>query len=406
MTQPSDVSRTTDRRPIRVLHVIPTLDCGGAETNLLRLVGRLESPSLRNEILTMRPGGELRSQFDEIGIPVHQLRVMGSVPSPAATMALVRYVRMSAPDVVQGWLVHGNLAALVGGKSTRPRAPVVWGIRQGLQDFDAERQTTRAAIRAAAWLSPLAHRIVYNSKMSASDHVRRGYAKHRTLIIPNGFDADAFSPNDDARTQLRAELGLSADSLIVGMVARFHQNKDHATFFDAAMRLRELSGLDLHFVLAGSGIDTANEVLRRWATRPELQGRIHLLGRRANLSSVYPAMDVLALTSRTEAFPNVLGEAMLCGVPCVSTAVGDAGEIVSRWGRVVPVGNAEAVASAIAELLGAEPAARRQFGMEGRNHIEHAYSIAAATAAYRELYEEAALHTRRRTPDRYESCAA
>jgi glycosyltransferase involved in cell wall biosynthesis len=114
-----------------------------------------------------------------------------------------------------------------------------------------------------------------------------------------------------------------------------------------------------------------------------------VLGYRSDIEYLLPVVDVLCLSSAFgEGFPNVLGEAMACGIPCVSTDVGDARSIVGDTGLIVPVRDPASLAHAIIDLIDRGPAARGHLGRAARERIEAEYSLPRIVEQYAALYSE------------------
>ena len=381
--------------PIRVLHVITGLHTGGAETMLCKLVTGNGADGIGHAVLSLGVPGPVGARMVEAGIRVHTLGMRGLMPLPTHVARLRRITAAERPHVIHGWMPHGNLAA--SSASLGRAVPVIWGIRQSLYDLAYERPTTRLVIRLAARWSRHPARIVYNSHSGAEHHEALGYDRSRTLVIPNGFDTDAFTPSAEHRRAVRAELGISEDAIVIGMVARYDPMKDHGNLLQAAARLaRERP--DVHYVLAGRGVDETNAVLVDGRAGAGLSARMHLLGERADTARLFAACDVAVLTSYTEGFPNVLGEAMACGTPCVSTAVGEASWIVGETGRVVPPRDPDALADGMRWILALGAEQRRALGAAARRRIQSTYGLAAVRGQYARLYREIAGSIRPRDP--------
>jgi glycosyltransferase involved in cell wall biosynthesis len=283
-------------------------------------------------------------------------------------------------------MYHGNLAAVLArwaGGGRRP--PLLWNIRQSLQAIQHEKPMTRGVIRAGARLSSLPRQIVYNAQSSADRHVQIGYRADRTLVIPNGFDTETFRPDPACRAELRQHLGLPPDALIIGLVARWHPVKDHPTFLRAARRISDQMPA-AHFVLAGRAVDRENPVLNGLIHELGLESRVHLLGNVADPSGLTAGLDIASCSSLSEAFPNVLGEALACGVPCVSTDVGDAAWIVGDAGVIVPPHDPVRFADACLELLSLDRGAREAMGQRGRDRVRAQFGIDRIATRYAELY--------------------
>src|SRR5665213_316569 len=209
------------------------------------------------------------------------------------------------------------------------------------------------------------------------------------IVIPNGFDTRRFRPCPQARREVRDELGIAPDALIVGLVARYDPLKDHATFLRAAAAIVARRP-ETFFLLCGQNIDSHNRALVEQIQSLGLTGHCRLLGPRRDMQRVYPALDVLASSSISEAFPLVVGEAMACGVPCAVTDVGDSALIVGETGKVVPRANPQALARAIEELLAMKADARGQLGQAARQRVCELFDLDSVTQRYEAIYEQLA----------------
>jgi glycosyltransferase involved in cell wall biosynthesis len=182
---------------------------------------------------------------------------------------------------------------------------------------------------------------------------------------------------------LRARLGLPTDARVIGLVARLHPMKDHETFLRAAAAFSQ-HHQDARFVLCGSGCGPNSETILPLIESLGLAGRVVLLGERTDLDKIYPVFDVLAQSSAYgEGLPNVVIEAMACGVPCVATDVGDSRDVIGATGIVLPPGDPQALAHGW-ETFFAEPA--RTLGEQARLRILDRYSINRAGEDYEALY--------------------
>jgi glycosyltransferase involved in cell wall biosynthesis len=355
-----------------VLHVITTLHTGGAETMLCKLVQAFDPGQVYSGVISLTSGGPLLPGLLAAGAQVSALGIDGRVPSPSAVAALVRVARRFKPDVIHGWLTHGNLAAWLAARATG--APLVWNVRQALYDMKLEPLPTRLSIRVGARLSTATSSVIYNSADAARHHEGIGYDRLKTVVIPNGFDTTRFAPSVTARARFRQQYGLSEEHFVVGVVARVHQHKGHCDLLDAAALLVK-ERPHARFVLVGKGCEPGSQPLARWVESRGLADHVIFLGERSDLEGLYPAFDVSALASITESFPNVLGESMACGVPCAATDVGAAAELVGDTGRIVPAREPAALCSAFSALEAVGAAGRRRIGLAARRRIVEHFSI-------------------------------
>lgn len=375
--------------PPRTLHIITSLDTGGAEMMLAKLLEAQRGQAESRVIVLMR-GGSLLPRIRAAGITVESLGLsQGSIPGPNALWNLYRFAREFAPTVLQGWMYHGNLAAcLLHALLRRDRPRLYWNVRQTLYAFEREKLLTRWVIDVTRRLADSPDRIVYNSVVSATQHEAIGYPAKRRIVIPNGFDTELFFSDPEARTRVRRELALSDDTPVVGQVARFHPMKDHATLLQAAKRVVD-SGSRAMFLLVGRGLTAENTVLCRGIDELGLRGRVILAGERSDIPGILAALDILVSASAWgEGFPNVIGEAMACKVPCVVTDVGDSAAVVGNCGTVVPAGNPDSLASAIQNLLDLGAGRRAEIGAAARDRVIECFSLERISDQYLALYEE------------------
>jgi glycosyltransferase involved in cell wall biosynthesis len=293
------------------------------------------------------------------------------------------------PDLIQGWMYHGNLTASICALLANRRMPVLWNVRHSIHDMQHENRLTRGIIRAGAALSSSPRWIIYNSRISATQHEQLGYDASKTVVIPNGFDCELFQPRTDMSAWLRQEIGVADRSVIVGMVARNHPQKDPHNLIKAAALVAG-RGIDLHVVIVGPGFDRGNAELMAAITQAGIAARVSLLGQRHDIPQIVAGLDIATLPSAWgEGFPNVLGEAMACGVPCVATDIGDSAWIVGRTGMVVPPRDSEALADALAGLATLDRDARLQLGATARARVLENFEIGDIIQRYEQLYEGA-----------------
>jgi glycosyltransferase involved in cell wall biosynthesis len=233
-------------------------------------------------------------------------------------------------------------------------------------------------------LSGIPSVILTNSSEARRFHVGLGYRASGWEVIPNGLDPEQFRPDPAARHRLLGELGLHEAPFLIGLIARFDPMKDHSTFVRAACRMLE-RGRDVHFVLAGRGVCRENPgmsamIPEKWAER------FHLLGERRDIERVTAGLSVASLASLGEGFPNVVCEAMSCGVPCVVMDVGDAASLVGETGAVVPPGDPSALADAWDRLMAMPEEARAGLGEAARKRVRDLYDIRVISKRYESLY--------------------
>ena len=367
---------------VRVLHVITGLTRGGAESMLVRLLAAMDKENFDNRVVCLGSETPLAQELRNQGV---RTLCLGFKDTPLALWRLPHFFLSNAtwqPQILQGWMYHGNLAAYLVSRFMGGQASLVWNIRVGIDTMNTYRPFTRAVIRMGARLSHFTDRVLYNALKAREQHEAIGYCREKSRWIPNGFDLDSFRPDPLARVQVRQELGLLPEAPLVGHFARFHAEKNQQLFLSALAELP--SGV--HGLLAGQGIHSGQPELANVVRRHGLEGRVHFLGERTDLPRITAALDIAVSPSWNEGFSNTIGEALACGVPCVATRVGDSEILVGQAGRIVPPGNTAALAEALRSLLALPPLQRIRLGELGRRKMETEFSIGVVAHQYEALY--------------------
>jgi glycosyltransferase involved in cell wall biosynthesis len=372
-----------------VLHVITDLTVvGGAEQMLLKLANVLPALGIQMSVVSLGGRGELGVEIEKLGVPVKPLQVRSPHQWPSALMALAREISSRDVDIVQTWLYHGDFAGTVA-NLIAGRRTLVWNIRCSDIDLNNDNKTTALIRWTLARVSALPNLVIANSQAGLEAHRALGYRPRSELIIPNGFDGTVFRPDPEARVRVRAELCVAPDQPLIGMAARVAPMKDHDGFLQAASKLAHERS-DVVFALAGAGTEPGS-VLAARAARLGLGDRVRMLGRRADMAQVFAAFDVATLSSaHGEGFPNVLGEAMSCGTPCVATDVGDVAIIVGDTGFIVPPQSPQALAQAWQNMIELDVSERHARGRAARARILSCYEISSVAGQYAETYRRLA----------------
>lgn len=370
--------------PLRVAFVITGLSTGGAEIKLERLIGAF-SPGIVPLVISLSTMGEVGPRLKARGVDVVALGMRPGSLDLVALWRLMRLLRRFRADVVHTWMYHADLIGGFAARLAGIRA-VMWCIRQSNLDPTLNKRSTLLVMKLCARLSSwLPGRIACVARRARDVHVAAGYAADRCIVIPNGFDLQRLRPDAAARAAVRAELGLGDDVPLVGMIGRFDPQKNHQGFVEALARLRACVP-GVRALLAGQGADADNKVLVRWMDEVGVRDCCHLLGRRDDIPRLMASLDLLLLPSHGEAFPNVVGEAMACGVPCVATDVGDVTDMVGEHGRIVALGDMTALAAAAADLLLLPAPERAQLATGGQAHIRSQYDIGTVARRYEAEY--------------------
>lgn len=376
---------------LRVLFVVGNFVAGGAERHLLELWRRMDRARFEVEIACFRREGQFSAEVADLGWPVHELGVGRRLYGPAGVRALARLanqVRRFRPDVIHGYLFGPNLLAVLAGRLCGVRAVVV--AKRNVDAFETPRQ--RAMQR---WIHRNATHVTAVSEAVADTVAAMGVPRERITVIPNGVDTARFlapvsAANGGARrASLPERWPFDGDGTpLVGSVGCLAARKDYATLLDA-LALLGARGIPFRAALVGDGPERA--ALEARIVALGLEGRVRLLGERADVERLLPEMDVFVLSSREEGIPNALLEAMAAGRAAVATAVGGTPEVLrdGETGWLVPPGSPGALADALADVL-ARPEEARRRGAAARRMTEEHMSIDAMTRRHESFYAQVA----------------
>ncbi len=388
----------TDGTALRIMHIITGLGTGGAEQMLTRLLEYGHRDRFQPVVVSLRDEGDLGARIRALGVPLYELGMTPGRPSLTALLRLRGIIRREAPDAIQTWMYHADLmggiaAKLAGG------VPLAWGIRHSTFDTALTKPGSLRVVRLCARLSRvLPSAIMTNSEVAKSTHGEIGYDIGMIRVIPNGFDLSLYRPDADAHRWLRSELGIPEDAIVITSAGRSHPMKDHAGMLAAAALLQSerRDGAPIHFVLCGTGVTPENDVLGSAAASKPLAGCVHLLGRRDDLNRIYAGSDIFTSPSAFgEAFPQVIGEAMSCGTPCVVTDVGDSAIIVGDTGLVVQPRDPAALAGAWGRLVDLGREGRLELGARARERVREHFEISHIVESFEEFHAALAARTRR-----------
>ncbi|WP_314914774.1 glycosyltransferase [Acinetobacter harbinensis] len=330
----------------KILHIITGLNDGGAEGVLTRMC--LAEPQ-NHQVISLMDMGKYGYILQDADVSVYCLNLNTKFISIKKIIELYGIIKKNRPNIVQTWMYHADLIGGIVAKIARV-PNIFWGIRHGNLSKGTVKKSTYIIMKICAILSYyLPKKIISCSRNAIISHTNEGYCSSKFVLIQNGYDLKKFRPNKGKKYNFEFSY---INKPIIAMVARFDVQKDHFNLINALSILKEKK-IKFHLVLVGTGMTEENQVLSKMIEESflDLFNDITLLGRYDDIPSLMNEIDLHVLSSLGEAFPNVLAEAMACGVPCISTNVGDAKEIVSSHGWIVPAQNPEELSLAIETAL-------------------------------------------------------
>jgi glycosyltransferase involved in cell wall biosynthesis len=346
-------------RPARLVFLLQDLKFGGTQRQTLELARRLNPVRFQVEIWLLASGADLAPLARRHGSPVIRLGGREQV-GPMALARLVRRLQTQPPDILLPLTVVPNIWGRVLGRLAR--VPLIVGNCRGGGAPRGQHER---------WLWPLAHHILCNSQVIKSVLTEQcGVPEAHLTTIPNGVDTEFFQPPATPAPGPPRVL----------CVARMVPDKDHDTLL-AAFALSVQAHPEAELWLVGDGPRLAE--VRDLARRLLPPGRVKILLTREDLRPLLQQASLLVLSSRTEALPNVILEAMAAGLPVVATRVGGVPELVQpgRTGWLMPPGDAPKLAAALSQALAA-PGLRQARGQAGRDWALKHFSLATMTRRY------------------------
>ena len=360
---------------MKILLHIRSLDIGGSERQVIALAKSMTDLGAEIHIAVIKGGGQLET--DILGQPkihLHCIGGSGHFSKLKYLMKLRSLINSIGFNGVYGFLPIPNLALLIA-RTLRNRPFIAWGVRSSDLDFTQYPKRVKLTMQLEKWLSKFPDIVITNSQAALTEYQLQGYTKLHH--IPNAIDTERFKPNPKARLRIRRKLGITNNEPLIGLFARIHPMKDHATFLQAAKILIKKIP-KARFICAGStslGYSDLETSIKATATNMGLDKHVLWLGSRSDPEHLMAACDLTTLTSDNgEGFPNSVAESIACGIPCVPTDVGDSANIVSNFGPVVPRKNPQALALAWERNLSRYSIKQSQIAIEMRQSIIDRFS--------------------------------
>jgi len=374
-------------RQIRILHVVSSAAVAASlqQSLLMPVLTRLPKQRVKTQVICLAPNAVPGAVLRQSGVPVHDVALSRKRFSFGGFGELVKAARGFRPDVIHAWGYTAQICANMLRKRLDRKIKVVWTVGSttplprgaGLID----RQKVKYAAKAAA----TADRIVFASDSGAAQHRRAGFPDDDHLTIPPGIDATRFKPDPAARQKIREQLHLGAESFVIGMVAPFQPEFDHATFLKAVGELIKTNP-HINVVLAGHGVQKGNAPLMALVGGGTLGTRVQLLGEWSDLASLFNACDVVCSSALNDGSRMSLVAAMLCGVPCVATGMGAQGEVIGHYGVAIEAGSPPAFVKGIQRVLQLTPEKRAAMAQGARKHALTHYVHVKSLQRYLQLY--------------------
>jgi glycosyltransferase involved in cell wall biosynthesis len=359
--------------PMRIALLIDRLDRGGSERQFIALATALRHRGHAVVALVFYPDGALEPELRAGGVDIRLLHKNGRWDVVRFVWRLIRVLRQERPRVLHGYSGVPNVLTVL----VRPFVPglkIIWGVRASNMPLHLYGRLPAILNRVGVALSRYPDLIIANSFAGREHVVSRGYPRSKVTVIPNGIDTNRFAPRPETGRRIRAEWNVPEGQKLVGLVGRVDPAKGHDTFLGAAALLAQRRP-DLQFVCVGDGPCSRRQTVQRLGAELGLDGRVLWVSDHTDVPGVYNALDVFCCASDSEGFPNVVGEAMACGVPCVVTNAGDSAWILGQPRFTVQPGDARGLADRVEVLLNTPPQEIARMTSASRQRVVDLFSI-------------------------------
>ncbi len=355
-----------------IAHIITSLDSGGAEKMLFKLLIERKKNGYCDIVISLKSHGVIQENFVKEGITVINLGING-LPSFFRSLYQMRYIiRDYDISLFQTWLYHadffGSIISLI------YRKKIIWNIRCSVTRMKYTTKLILSLLKVMSFYVP--KKIIYASQSGKISHHEFGFDRSKAIVIPNGFDLQ-----NRIKHYKKEE-----DKFVVGSIGRFHQDKDYETLIKASAIVLTVNPKTT-FVLVGNDLDVENEELINLLGKYKVKSSFLLLGFQENVNDIYGMFDIYCSSSKSEGFPNVIGEAMMHEIPVVSTDAGDSKFLIGNAGEIVPIEDSQSLATAINNLISMSSIQRARIGKNGFLRISEHFKISEIMNKYNDLYK-------------------
>lgn len=371
---------------MNIVHIIPSLHFGGAETQLERIVLHSKHLYEKQTIITLiNAETSIIKNLRKKGITIHSLN-FNNWRMPFSFLFFIYLLRKLNDEntIFQCWMYHANLISFIAAWMLGMTDKIIWNLRR-----------TKIPSKLTGYISYLCSKISnkYNipivccAKSAIISHHNAGYNDRYMHLIHNGFDFNIIKPNVKARQLRYKNYAISDKQLVIGMVARYNKIKGHLLLLNVFKKIivaKEVTS-QLKLILVGRDVSTAPE-LQKIITDPSIKNHLLFLPEQDNIQNIMSCFDILCMPSESEGFPNVVVEAMACELPVIVTNVGDAAVIVDNWNMIAPAQNTDVLFEKLVDLINLNKKEALSIGVQNRQLVTMKYSIQVACHKYQLLY--------------------
>lgn len=353
---------------IKVLHIITSFECGGAQTSLKRLI-KFSDKEIKNKVIVLK-GKNIFYDF----LPLNESDILfldiNSIPKLLkGILDTIKFIFKNKIEIIHSWLPHSDIfACLI--KIFLPKIKLIWSIRYSELNKKNTKKLTLIIIKFLKYLSYIFPSIIiFCSNKSLQYHKKKGFCPEKLFLIYNSVDPDLFKNDINILSKTN-----NNKLFTFGTLSRFHPIKDHLTLLKSFSVLPKDIKSKVQLFLAGDGLEEINIELKNMLRKYIPDIKVVLFGEIKNIKAYLSDLDIFTLSSVSESFPNVLAESMAVGTPCISTDVGDASKIIGAEGWIVPVKNFNQYSDAIIASFNLNKKRRKELSLNAKRRIKLYFS--------------------------------
>ena len=319
----------------KIVHVITSLDIGGAEKALVSLLQELKKNKknfIPSVVICLKDRGYFYKKIIDLNVKVYCLNMRPNKINLIKQVKLYKILKKEKPDIVQTWMYHSDLVGGVAAFFAKIKT-IIWTIHNFNLSIEALGLQTRFVVLLCTFFSHfMPSKIISVSKSAINKHLIIGYNSKKFTHIPLGYK-DRKSPKISNFSKFKSK------KIIFGSLSRWNIQKNHKFMIESFGKYKKKSNKNFQLYLAGKGLNHKNKKLLKIIRDNDLKKEVKLFDWIEDTQSFFSNIDVHILTSIGEAFPNVICESMLNNVPCISSNVGDVANILGSTGWIFEVNN-------------------------------------------------------------------
>lgn len=367
----------------KIVHIISGLKSGGAERSLFNVCNSNISDYFIQSVICLGDKAIYGDKLEELGVEVYYLNFKNS-NKLYAFLNFKNIIKKISPDIVQGWMTHGNFASVLAYFILSGRPSLFWNIRQTVYKLKHEYILTRFLFLINILLSRIPNGIISNANISIKQLIKFGYKNDSFILIPNGFDTNYWKPDHNLRQIERNKLKFNENDFVLGYVGRYHPMKNIKLLLEAFHKLSQQNS-KIKLVIVGQNLNNYN-IKEKSIIDMIPQNQILIIDNTEDVKKYYNIFDLLILCSAWgEGFPNVLGEAMSSELCCISTPVGDTPDILEDVGYLVPLDDVDFLIEKVKNCMD-NPEELNKLGRKARIKILNQYSMEKTINSYLNIY--------------------